>query len=324
MNKPAQPRTPSLRGLKMSHLRLMAELQATGHLGLAAERMGLAQPAASRLLAEVERVAGHPVHSRDGRGLRLTAAGEALARRAARIALELADAAREVTEAATGTEGHVRIGAVTGPALDHVLPAVQRLRAAHPRLTLEITVSTSPPLCELLLAGRLDFAIGRLLDPGLNRSLHMQPIRDEPLSLIVRRAHPLLLRPRIAAADVLDYEWVMPEDEALITRSVLDRLAALGLPGPRRQVSTASFLFTLAMLKASDAVAPLAQPVAESFASGPSTPFVDLPIDLGIRVPPFGLIRRREAELTPAAGRVAQAILESGPRGQPGTKPATS
>lgn len=311
MNRPVSPREADLRGLKLSHLRLMAELQATGQLGLAAERLGLAQPAASRLLAEVERVAGHPVHSRDGRGLRLTAAGEALARRAARIALELADAAREVTEAATGTEGHVRIGAVTGPALDHVLPAVQRIRADHPRLTLEITVSTSPPLCDLLLAGRLDFAIGRLLDPGHSRLLHMQPIRDEPLSLIVRRGHPLLLRPRITAADVLDYEWVMPEDEALITRSVLDRLAALGLPGPRRQVSTASFLFTLAMLKASDAVAPLAQPVAENFASGPSTPFVDLPLDLDIRVPPFGLIRRREAELTPAAARLAQAILDA-------------
>uniref|UniRef100_UPI001CD25F80 helix-turn-helix domain-containing protein n=1 Tax=Xinfangfangia pollutisoli TaxID=2865960 RepID=UPI001CD25F80 len=69
MNKPPPSRDHSLRGLKLSHLRLMAELQATGQLGLAAERMGLAQPAASRLLAEVERIAGHPVHSRDGRGL---------------------------------------------------------------------------------------------------------------------------------------------------------------------------------------------------------------------------------------------------------------
>lgn len=311
MNKPVPPRDHSLRGLKLSHLRLMAELQATGQLGLAAERMGLAQPAASRLLAEVERIAGHPVHSRDGRGLRLTAAGEALARRAARIALELADAAREVTEAATGTEGHVRIGSVTGPALDRVLPAVQRIRAGHPGLTFEITVSTSPPLCDQLLAGRLDFAIGRLLDPAHARSLQMQPIRDEPLALIVRRGHPLLLRPRISLDEVLAHEWVMPEDEALITRTVLDRLGALGLPAPRRQVSTASFLFTLAMLKASDAVAPLAQPVAENFASGPATPFVELPIDLGFRVPAFGLIRRIDAALTPAAERLAEAILQA-------------
>jgi DNA-binding transcriptional LysR family regulator len=299
----------NLRGLKLPHLRLMAELRATGQLSLAAEHLGIAQPAASRLLAEVERIVGHPVHSRDGRGLRLTLAGEALARRAARIDIELADAAREITEATSGTEGHVRIGAVTGPALDLVLPAVERTRKAYPGLTFEITVTTSAPLCNLLLAGRLDFALGRLLDPTWRRSLSIRMIGEEPLALIVRRGHPLLRRATLTPSDALDYEWVMPEDDTLMTRTVLDRLIDLGLPPPRRQVSTASFLFTLALLKNSDAIAPLARPVVEGFASGPSMPFVELPVDLGIAVAPFGLIHRRDAELTPAALRLAREIL---------------
>jgi len=298
----------SLRGLKLSHLRLMAELRLTGQLGLAADGLGIAQPAASRLLAEVERIVGHPVHSRDGRGLRLTEAGEALARRAARIEMELSDAAREIAEGATGAEGHVRLGAVTGPALDRVLPAVQRIRERLPGITFEITVSTSPPLCDLLLSGRLDFAIGRLLDPGLRRNLTFRTIGEEPLALIVRRGHPLLNRARLEPADAMEYEWVMPEDDTLISRTVTDRLAALGLPPPERRVATASFLFTLALLKNTDAIAPLAQPVVESFASGPDMPFVELPLDLGMRVAPFGLIRRRNAALPPAARRVAREI----------------
>ena len=57
------------RGLKLSHLRIVAALGEAGQIGLAAARIGVTQPAASRLLAEVERIAGHPVHRRAGRGI---------------------------------------------------------------------------------------------------------------------------------------------------------------------------------------------------------------------------------------------------------------
>jgi hypothetical protein len=43
-----------LRGLKLSHLRLMAELRSTGNLTAAAERLGMTQPAASRMLSRIE------------------------------------------------------------------------------------------------------------------------------------------------------------------------------------------------------------------------------------------------------------------------------
>ena len=86
------------RGVKLAHLRLMAALAETGQLGLAADLMGVAQPAASRLLAEVERITGQPVHLRTGRGITLTPMGHALAARAARVVTELRDAGREMAE----------------------------------------------------------------------------------------------------------------------------------------------------------------------------------------------------------------------------------
>ncbi|MES2540969.1 MAG: LysR family transcriptional regulator, partial [Pseudomonadota bacterium] len=101
-------------------------------LGVAAARIGVAQPAASRLLAEMEELLGLPLHERQGRGLRLTEVGLALARRAARIEIELADAARELAEAATGRAGVVRVGAVTGPALSLVMPVLIALQRDLP------------------------------------------------------------------------------------------------------------------------------------------------------------------------------------------------
>ena len=79
------------KGLKISHLRMMAAFAETGQIGAAAQALGITQPAASRLLAEIERIAGVPVHIRSGRGVSLTEAGQVLARRAGRVLLEMRD-----------------------------------------------------------------------------------------------------------------------------------------------------------------------------------------------------------------------------------------
>ncbi|MDP3197388.1 LysR family transcriptional regulator [Tabrizicola sp.] len=297
-----------LRRLKPVQLRLLAELSHVGALGVAAARIGVAQPAASRLLADMEELLGLPLHERQGRGLRLTEVGLSLARRAARIEIELADAARELTEAATGRAGVVRVGAVTGPALSLVMPVLIALQRDLPEFRAEVTVATSVNLCDQLRDGRLDFALARL-SPG-ETQLEARVLAVEPLSLVVRRGHPLLVRPILSLDDLMSYDWVMGDDETLLTQTVVSRLAELGLPLPQRRISTSSFLFTLALLNQTDAIAPLATPVVDSFAGNPSVPFVSLPIDLGLSVAPFSLVTRAGAQMTPPAQRLIDAILE--------------
>jgi DNA-binding transcriptional LysR family regulator len=296
-----------LRRLKPLQLRLLAELEDSGALGVAAARIGVAQPAASRLLAEMEEMLGLSLHERQGRGLRLTQVGQALARRAARIEIELADAARDIAEAVTGRAGVVRVGAVTGPALSLVMPALIALQREFPEFRAEVTVATSITLSELLRDGRLDFALSRL-NPG-ETQLDARVLAIEPLSLVVRRGHPLLARHQIVVEDLLQYDWVMGDDETLLTQTVISRLTELGLPLPKRRISTSSFLFTLALLNQTDAIAPLATPVVDSFAGNPSVPFVSLPIDMGLSVAPFSLVTRTGAQMTPSAQRLIDAIL---------------
>ena len=106
----------------------------------------------------------------------------------------------------------------------------------------------------------------------MKRKLDAKVIAVEPLSLVVRRGHPLLVQPQIAVGDLLRFDWVMGDDETLLTQTVVNRLAELGLPLPKRRISTSSFLFTLALLNQTDAIAPLATPVVDSFAGNPSVP----------------------------------------------------
>jgi DNA-binding transcriptional LysR family regulator len=303
-----------LRGLKLSHLRLLAAVLETGQIGQAADSLGITQPAASRLLAEVERITGRPVHRRTGRGLTLTEVGLALARRARRVQMELRDAARDLAEIGAGSAGHVRIGAVTGPALDRVLPALRAARLTLPQVTAEVVVATSDILGQQLLSGRIDFAIARRPE-GVDRSLLDETrIATEPVSLIVRRGHPLD-RPTVAPVDLMAFDWVMPGRESILTRTVLERLAGLNLPEPPQRLSTASFLLTLALLQQSNAVAPLASAVVDTFTQGHDAPYRKLPVDLGIEVEPFGLLIRAGGALPPVAERLAALILAQGPSG---------
>jgi DNA-binding transcriptional LysR family regulator len=304
------------RGLKLGHLRLLAALGETRQISSAADKIGVAQPAASRLLAEVERIIGGPVHVRTGRGITLTPVGEALAIRAQRVQMELRDAAREMAEIAAGGAGHVRIGAVTGPALDRVLPALRTVRLAQPQVTVEVIVATSDILCQQLLTGRVDFAIGRMPEGPERHLLQIVPIAAEPVSLVVRRGHPLDRGRPIAAMDLLTYDWVMPGPESILCRAVLARLSAHGMAHPPQRLATASFLLTLALLQQSNAIAPLARAVADTFASAADAAFVQLPIDLGIEVPPFGLLTRQNMVLTPVAQRLVELILAADPAGR--------
>lgn len=305
---------PSLlrKGLKLSHLRLMAALADTGQLGAAADRLGIAQPAASRLLAEVERIAGQPLHLRTGRGIGLTPMGEALARRAVRVVTELRDAEREIAEIGGGESGHVRIGSVTGPALDRVLPALRTARLALPGVTAEVIVAPSDLLGQQLMSGRIDFAVGRMPEGMEDRLTLSAPIDTEPVALMVRRGHRLAQQAEVTPDELLAFDWVMPPAGTLLTRAVTDRLRALGLPQPTQRLATSSFLLTLALVQQSNAIAPLARAVCDRFAGRDDAPYAVLPIDLGIIVEPFGLLTRTSAILTPVASRLVGMILAGG------------
>ena len=297
-------------GLKLLHLRLIKSIDDSGQISQAAVRIGISQPAASRLLAEIEQIIGHPMHIRQGRGIVLTAQGIALARRANRILIELADAQRELTELTSGIGGHVRIGAITGPALDRVLPALRQARLALPDVSVEVEVGPSDSLSGFVLQGKVDFALCRLPAHHTRADFNFEVLGDEQVSLVVRRDHALMQVSDFGPQALLQYDWVLPGAGAILRQAVLGRLTELGLATPPGRLITSSFLLTLAMLTQSNAIAPLSRSVAQRFATGPAAPYATLFIDLGIRMAAFGFVTRSGAVLTPAAARIKALISQ--------------
>lgn len=298
--------------LRLVHLRFLANLGETRAIGLAGARVGLEPTAASRLMAEIERLVGQSLHRRVGRGTALTAVGEALTARAVRMLAELGAAEREVAALAGGHIGHVRVGAVTGPALTRLLPALQRMRANHSGFSAHVEVGTSDVLGDQLLAGQLDLALCRRPDSRAPGLFATTPLGQEPVAMLVRAGHPLLAEPApVRAEALLAHDWVMPPPSALISRTVLAALDALGLPHPRVPVSTSSFLMTVALIADSDAVAPISADVAP-VAGRASGATAVLPTTFAPTVPTWGIVTLDGAVLTPAAQRLADLIRAPG------------
>ncbi|MCP1169432.1 LysR family transcriptional regulator [Limimaricola litoreus] len=298
------------RGLKLSHLRLLALLNHDEGLGAAAATLGIAQPAASRLLSEAERITGCALRMRDGRGIRLTPEGRALAQRARRVLNELSDAERELGEISGGLSGDLRVGAVTGAAMERVLPALRSARLEMPGLRVHVEIANSEVLGEALAEGRIDLALARLPRDHPPELFDLRPIGEEPVALVVRRGHRLLAQASPAPEALMEHDWVLPEAGTILHDTVIDQLARRGLRAPMRRVTTSSVLLTLALVQRSNAIAPLARAVASEFATEACTM---LPLDLGLSVAPYGLMTRKEAAPTMALRRFSALLTRDLP-----------
>lgn len=313
------------KGLKISHLRLADALAREGQLSGAALTMGIAQPAASRLAAEAERIIGAPLYTRAGRGIDLSPEGLALARRAKRILREIKDADREINELKSGLTGKVSIGSVTGPAIEHVLPALRKARIALPNVQIEIEVGTSNTLGPMLQDGRIDFSLARLPAGQDAAAFQMTVVGKEPISLVARHGHPVLqhaqrhANPIVPMADLLSYDWVMPNTGAILRNTVTQALVRGGLRPPERVLSTSSFLLVLATISQTNAIAPIATSVAQTFTSyqGDDATTADAPglvqiieTDIALDVEDYGLMTFAGRALTPAAQSVLQVLCD--------------
>ncbi len=299
-------------GLKLNHLRMIVTIEDHGQISAAAETMNMSQPAASRMLSEMESIVKSPLYERVARGVVLTPFGLALAKRARKILLELREAGRELGALRTGKGGAVFLGAVTAPAISLVVPAIQRVTRAYPGIEINIEVENSNVLARELLAARHDFIISRIPDDLDPRLFLAHEIGVEKACLVVRNGHPLLEKGVASLQDLAGYDWVFQPPGTLLRRKVEDIFLTAGVPLPENIVNTSSLLLTLAVVCKTDAIAPIALDMAQ-FICGQSSQAGEssiLPIDFDIDVRPYSLITARERAMPPSARLLHDMILE--------------
>ncbi|MDH2327183.1 LysR family transcriptional regulator [Cereibacter sp. SYSU M97828] len=293
--------------MKLNQLRLIAAIAEHGQLQVAADMLAISQPAASRMLAEVERVVGGALFLRHPKGMTMTLLGRVLARRAAAMTVGMQDMARELQLLRQGKGGVVRVGSVTGPGVGYLVPAIRQLKGASPDVEVMVDIAPSTQLLRGLVAGDYDFVIGRLLPDSDRADFSVEPAGHEVVRFLVRRDHPLVSVPALPLAELRNYDWII-QDRGTPIREVVD--ARIGGAEPRGLITTTSLLLMVALLLQSNAIAPMAQEVTDLMTAAPIGGFAALDLAEEIVVPPYFIIETRGRQLSPAAQRL-KALLQS-------------
>ncbi|MCT8998697.1 LysR family transcriptional regulator [Chelativorans intermedius] len=302
---PAHSRTP----LKLAHFRLIAAIAEQGQLSPAAAALSMTQPAASRMLAQIEAIVGAPLFERHARGMEPTAVGHMLVRRAETLLTTLRQAVREVEDFKGGRSGQVRVGAVTGAAVGYVIPAIQKLKAAAPDAEVHIDVAPSDELVRDLLAGHFDFVLGRVPPPHDPADFIVARGREELVDLVVRRGHPLAGRKAVRLAELTGFEWIMQSRGAPVRLAVEQAFLEAGAALPRDVINTTSLLAMIAHLVTSDAIAPLSREVSDLLGGDDGRPALCvLALRETIVVSPYHLLTLRDRPLSPLAERLRMLV----------------
>ena len=188
-------------------------MEAKGSFSAAADALNYTQPAVSRLVAALEVEVGATLVDRRSRPLRLTDAGEALAKRACTVFEQLAAAEAEIGAILELDAGRLRLGTFSSAGATFVAEALAAFRQRFPGVQITVMEAGPDKLVEVVRAGDLDLAVvfdhpatGVIRDEGLESHV----LLEDPSDLFVHPEHRLARRRRVTFADLRDEDWLQP------------------------------------------------------------------------------------------------------------------
>ncbi|ASV99157.1 LysR family transcriptional regulator [Paraburkholderia aromaticivorans] len=202
------------------------------NISRAAVALHLSQPAVSGQLRQLQDEFGEPLYQRDGRGVRLTPAGEQLASYATRLR-DTWRQAHAYRDALRGLEqGTLRIGASTTPA-SYLLPyLIADFHRRYPDVTLHTADGNTTEIVAAL--GSVDIAliegpVGEDLPP--DTAVHAW--REDEIVAIMPRSHPLAHSGDSGPADLAafgEHPLVLREAGSGVRQIVERAFARAGVP----------------------------------------------------------------------------------------------
>ncbi|HEY5790243.1 MAG TPA: LysR family transcriptional regulator [Gammaproteobacteria bacterium] len=259
--------------LDLFDLQLFTAVAETGSITAGARRQHLALAAASTRLQRLEERLGVALLQRENRGVRLTAAGQALQSHALEVIRRVNRLQEEVSGFSVGLHGHLRILANT-TALAGTLPlALGAFLAEMPRVTVELEERLSHEIVRAVKERRADLGIVAGDVPAAG--LRLQPYRSDSLVAVVPAGHPLARRRRVAFEELLDSDFVALDESSAIS-SFLDQAARRSGRTLGVRVRLRSFEGVCRMVEASVGVAVVPGNVARNHARALNLPVLAL------------------------------------------------
>lgn len=295
--------------LRFKHLVLLATLADSRNMHVTARQMYLSQPAASKMLKDLESFFGFKIFERQPRAMVVTELGAHVVRHAHIL---LNDADRLVDEIGAlrqGGYGQLIIGAIPAAAPEILPVAIAELKCRRPRLAISFQEQSSDRLLIDLEYKRLDLVIGRLTNSDQHNLFDFEPLREEPLRIVVRSGHPLIAsQPNLE--ELSHWPWVLHPATSPLRGVFEAALAEAGIASPTSVIETTSTQAALQLLKVSDMLAVLPRSILRSpVAAGQ---YQTLPLIVGEPLDYYGIITRKGEALSSAGNELVLALRSQG------------
>ncbi|MEK9518358.1 LysR family transcriptional regulator [Streptomyces sp. NPDC087908] len=203
--------------LNLERLRTLDAVARHGSVSGAADGLHVTTSAVSQQLSKLEREVGQQLLAKNGRGVRLTDAGQLLAEHAARILSQVQLAQADIEAQRGQVVGEVRVAAFPTAARGLFPAALAALREGHPELRVRTTELEPESGVRAVLRGDADLAL--VLDWSNKRApvpggLERAHLLDDAADVALPAGHRLAGREAVDLVDFADEEWVSwPEGE---------------------------------------------------------------------------------------------------------------
>ena len=290
--------------LDLRDLRYFEVIAETGHVGRAARALHRSQPALTGAVRRLEERLGVALFVRAGRGIKLTAAGDALHDRARTLRIAAEDAEREVADIGRGHAGLVRMGMVPTAARFLMPPLCREVLRHSPGIDFRATIANNDELQALLRSGEVDFTVN-LINPADEGVVSHTIFHDECV-VVASHSHPIFGR-KAKIADLTSYGWVLGAP-SVATRQWLERtLRHHDLAGPKVRIETNQVLYLPTLIEENQLL---------SFISrrqlAPKGPLREVKLRETTWRRNFAVNFRRDTYLSPAAQRMVETLRARG------------
>lgn len=293
---------------RLRHLQMIIAIAEHGSILSAAHALGLSQPAISKALQEVEDILGVRLFDRMPRGVVINLYGKSLLERSRLIVAELERLVDDIGRMRDGASGTVVLGALPTAAAGILPVALRRLKASHPGLDVRVIQARTTELLPQLESGRLDLIVGRLYEVEGAHDLRYEVLYHEPISVLARAEHPILVSGDASLEAVSRYEMVLPSLEHRLGQEVDDMLVGSGVQVSPNCLRSSSTSLIRELLLSGDTLAILPRMMMCGDLLRGLIKVVPLALSSGVR--PAGVITLRHRERLAAVDALIGCLKE--------------
>ncbi|MBF8777499.1 LysR family transcriptional regulator [Pseudomonas fulva] len=207
-------------------LRYFVAVYEEGHVGRAAERLSLSQPALSQQIRQLEHGLDLSLFERSNKRLLPTLAAHTLYNHA----LPLLDGLQRAREAMRNFKGQalrtLAIGVLQTVRPSLVPQLLERLRKAQPHLVVQIYELSGLEIEKRLISGTLDIGISYL--PARQPGLHGVLLYEDELQLVIPATHPLKDFKKVSIHQAAELPMLMLGEEFQMRQIWQAQLASQG------------------------------------------------------------------------------------------------